>query len=527
MRPRYRRVLERDRLLKVFFYTSNIQKLAQARLIFSRHAYPLSHFATSREPYEEDYSGGTHQLLSNAIAEISGRFGIRSCFFVEDTSLRIEALSSESDFPGVAVKEWFNEISFNELDAQLNATGNNRRAIVKSDIGLHIPGLEQPIFFHGETHGTIAATPPTFRPNPVYPWLTPETFNGWFIPDGASKRLGEMEVEESLGFDFRSKSLMLLVERLSEYGAVANLSQAHFVTRRLNNTRHPELPLLAGRRRVIVFIGPSCAGKTTAGDILNREFGCLVIEASSMLRDIAQEHGETVTSGEEAFAFLCHHGKAIVAETIADFVEQSPDDLVVVTGFRTIEEIDCFSQRISNLLIVHVNAEIKIRFLRHVARARDKDPRTLRAFSAKDEEQAAFGLLRVADEVADITITNEGDLTSFERAVISTATYNSDIKAGSTARRTSRTSQNSELIRCLTALYEINRAATCREISDKTAESGSPVRVYNTNRALKAVPELAQRLEGRGQLVRYKIRPEGIMLLHLLTRRRRLDALAE
>ena len=26
--------------------------------------------------------------------------------------------------------------------------------------------------------------------------------NGWFIPDGATKRLGEMEFEESLGFDF-------------------------------------------------------------------------------------------------------------------------------------------------------------------------------------------------------------------------------------------------------------------------------------------------------------------------------------
>jgi len=114
-RPRYTHLFDRDRTLKVFFYTSNLEKISQAQLVFARHGYRLLHYTSHREPYDEDYSKGTRQLLIRAVEQISGAFGVRSCFFVEDTSLRIESLSTDADFPGVAVKEWFSKISFAEL----------------------------------------------------------------------------------------------------------------------------------------------------------------------------------------------------------------------------------------------------------------------------------------------------------------------------------------------------------------------------------------------------------------------------
>ena len=49
---------------------------------------------------------------------------------------------------------------------------------------------------------------------------------GWFIPDGATKRLGEMEFEEALGFDFRAKALTKLIARLEEMNAALNLGSS-------------------------------------------------------------------------------------------------------------------------------------------------------------------------------------------------------------------------------------------------------------------------------------------------------------
>lgn len=199
MRPQYGDVFRFDRVLRTFFYTSNADKLVQARLIFMRNGYQLSHYRSQHEPYDEDYSLGTRGLLAAALKQVSQEFERRSVLFVEDTSLRLEALSDQVDYPGTRVKEWFSETSFEELDRQIALRGGNRAAVVKSDIALRVPSLSRPIFFHGETSGVVASEPPSFEASPQYPWLTPCTFNGWFVPDGTTKRLGEMEFEEAKG----------------------------------------------------------------------------------------------------------------------------------------------------------------------------------------------------------------------------------------------------------------------------------------------------------------------------------------
>src|SRR5215475_11202073 len=106
-RPHYGNAFEYDRILNVFFYTSNTEKLLQARLLFMRHGYELRHFRGKKEPYDEDYEVGTAGLLTRAINQVKAEFGVRSIFFVEDTSVRVEALSGIRDIPGPAVKEWF------------------------------------------------------------------------------------------------------------------------------------------------------------------------------------------------------------------------------------------------------------------------------------------------------------------------------------------------------------------------------------------------------------------------------------
>ena len=71
MRPQYGDVFRFDRLFNLFFYTSNTDKLIQARLIFMRSGYQLRHYRSRHEPYDEDYSLGTQGLLSNALTQVS------------------------------------------------------------------------------------------------------------------------------------------------------------------------------------------------------------------------------------------------------------------------------------------------------------------------------------------------------------------------------------------------------------------------------------------------------------------------
>src|SRR5947199_8179845 len=121
MRPSPRPAfLELPRRLVVKFYTTSIAKYLQASYIFDGFGLALHHFKSRTEPYAESYERGKDLLLIDAINEIRADIGRTSLFFVEDTSLRIEALSTATeDFPGLAVKEWFARTDFESFNREL------------------------------------------------------------------------------------------------------------------------------------------------------------------------------------------------------------------------------------------------------------------------------------------------------------------------------------------------------------------------------------------------------------------------
>jgi hypothetical protein len=67
------------------------------------------------------------------------------------------------------------------------------------------------------------------------------------------------------------------------------------------------------------------------------------------------------------------------------------------------------------------------------------------------------------------------------------------------------------------ALREIDGWATCEEIARTSANFGRPVRKYNTNRALKTVPEFAERSESARERLRYTSLSEGSFSWNLWT----------
>ena len=242
-----------------------MEKFLQARVVFERHGFVLDYFRESQEPYYEEYGLGSRELLRRALEEIRKRLGTNSLFFVEDTSVRVDALSDERNaVPGLRVKEWFQEMTFETLDVQLRRHGNDRGATVYSDIGLYVPNLERAVFAHGETVGTVAEKAPEFEMSYEFPWLTPKTFNGWFIPEGSDKTLGEMEFYESLKYDFRVKCLKALLERIEEYSAIINLPNNAYAAPKVRAREQEWLfPGFDGLISPVVVIGRICAGKTT------------------------------------------------------------------------------------------------------------------------------------------------------------------------------------------------------------------------------------------------------------------------
>lgn len=513
-----------QRRLKVYFYTSNAEKLLQARLLFRNEGQVLNHFRAHREPYEEDYSLDKNDLLKKAIEQVRNQFLVRSIFFVEDTSIRIEALSSERDYPGLRAKEWFAETNFESIDELLKARGNDRRATVKSDIALHIPNLEDSFLFHGETQGVIADTKPSFQQNSNHPWLTPHTFNGWLIPAGETTPLGAMTFERSMEHDFRAEAIGKMLEFLKPLNAVVNLPNS-FLTRDqvLNDNRHsePYLPNIFTQAdkespSVVCVIGHKCAGKTTASEFVQSSFGASFYEASQELRAAASDAGLEISSTESALTFLDGHGYDIVAKQIIDQLAGEEPPLVIISGLRTVEELERIYESFPHVRTIVIKADRRIRFERHLRRGRDTDIKSIKQFAQLDADQLSFGLLEIAEEVADYIIINDGDLPTYYSKV------NGDVKDALLARakdRISAFSDLSETHRSLIALAQIGGMASCEEISLRTEHLGAKVWRYNTNRALKSLTKFVDRHDDGDELLSYHINDRGKRLVNLLNLR--------
>src|SRR5690606_1898690 len=121
--------------------------------------------------------------------------------------------------------------------------------------------------------------------------------------------------------------------------------------------------------------------------------------------------------------------------------------LNVITGLRTVEEVYLLAQRFPQARIVLIDSDARTRFERHLRRARDTDVQSFRDFQKQDEKQAAFGALRVADEIATDTIRNDGTLEQYRLKIDATI---------AALQKSSRSDgQKSELHRTLIALNAI------------------------------------------------------------------------
>jgi inosine/xanthosine triphosphate pyrophosphatase family protein/shikimate kinase len=512
--------LRLPRQLQVTFFTSSRQKFAQASTIFKMSGAQLSFRRHDDQPYGEDYSGNKEQLLTEAVAEVRRREGGSAIFFIEDTSIRIEALSRDADFPGLKAKEWFEQASHEETVSSADLEGS-RGCSVESCIALSLPGLLRPIFFYGLTIGQLVSQLPGGAANLSTPWLDPRSFSGWFIPDGATRTLGEMSLEESFEFDFRAKSLLLLLDRLEELTAALNAGPGSYGLLRqfedpANTDLQPsmfELPEWIEHRadQVIVVVGPTCSGKTTFGVQISHDRVCHFVDASSLVRRRRQAKDLAKSIGDFASEILDREGFDMVAREIQQLYGAS-DAPLVVTGLRTIEEIQHMRTIWPRLTLVSLHAPQRVRYQRFVDRA-SREELSFSEFQIRDEQQAELGLLPVADELADFIVENTGSLDEFVAAARGIAGLPGGGARGVTRVGSRLSPEESQLYRCLAALRREGRALTTQEIS---AALGGAILHNNANKILKRYSALAARCESRHSNVRYEITGHGLAFLNAL-----------
>lgn len=494
-----------SRRIRVLFYTSNVNKYLQARYVMSRFGFVIEHFRGTT-PYAEDYSVGKEKLLEQAILEIIERER-DVVFFLEDTSLRIDAFSSTSlDVPGLAVKEWFQGITFEQLDQQLRNKGNNRAATIESGIALHLPGRSRPVFFFGESVGQVANVASDFRTSSIHPWLNSRTFDGWFIPDGTHKRLGQMSADESMRWHFRSRALVLLAERLVEYTAVVNLPPRSIFVRR-KRYHKGQKNLFRDKNPILVVCGERASGKTMIGDYLSNKYGFDHFEASMVVRKYFRELGETDQSLDEfATGFHMQMGDDIVASSLSDEFGLTDSPKAVVTGFRKLEELRYLEDNHIEYKIVFVISNDRSRFDRYLDRGRDPSPVSFQDFVEMDHEHSHF--YQFAGSFADVLIENKYDFDHF----LTQITYLVEDVANDRPQGIRLPALSTEppvLLLVLRALSSTGEWMTAKKINISLGSDGHAVSTRAVDKALSTTRSLCEKRFDEFGTPQYKAGPHA------------------
>lgn len=299
-----------------------------------------------------------------------------------------------------------------------------------------------------------------------------------------------------------------LAHRIREYIAVLNLPHSSFRFR--HKSSDSQIELLPTSAPTLCIVGPKCAGKSTFGDYICQVARARWFEASSIFNEARARDRDARIKMLPALQYLKARGMDLVAKELLKGMRHNDDAIEIVTGIRTIEELNTLYQNTPRLIVVFIDADSRVRFERHIRRGRDSAITRYQEFLDQDEEQKEFGLLRVAAEIADVKIDNNDSLSNYQERInefLKRFVIGGEFASHMKAQR-ERLLQN-ELVRSLSALRRLNRYGTCDDISSETAKLGNKVRTYNTNRALKSVPEYARRRKVGNELLRYNITPAG------------------
>ncbi len=422
-------------MFDLWFLTTNAIKLSHFRYlargagIVINSFHERTYYGSYQEPKIKDRDELLKSSYESALMQWKrAGYSDEAFFCFEDTSVIINALSKDGEFPGTDVKYWMKETKFSGLDEIIKACGNDRSVSVRSDIILHLPfsvrstyGLDDSYLqFTGITHGFIISSERTIKSNPLRPWQDASSFNKWFVPHGENKPYSLLSARAELKYDFRRKAFSQLRNFVEKIGF--KLEEDNRLPRQLALHGVAEVPPL------FLICGPSGSGKTTVAEFLVKNFGYMHFEASDFMRLAYYERlgrNPTVKISNFATAVLKEEPWTVPSK-IVEYAGRFSGSPFVVTGFRSQKEINGFEElykQEGKIVRVFVDASLEVRYGRVCKRNRDDVPNSLLDMDRKDREQQKMGLLKIKNESEVNLIRNESTrkifLSTFQKYFLS------------------------------------------------------------------------------------------------------------
>jgi len=399
---------------ELIFITSSSQKLAHAKHLSKDFAIRISKQKNYGIGYKEPRIEDREELIRESVEDAIQRFkkntpnSDNKFFFIEDTSVIITALSKEKEYPGVDIKYWMKENDFSTIDKMLKENGNNRQAIVRSDVVLVFPKTMQGKLegkykrFTSLVIGKISEQDLLVKTQPLYPWLSQKTFNKWFIPEGCNKPLTLLDINEADKHDFRAYAFKQMFEYLHSNKIIETNFEANFKKSEQSKLFAPFL---------FIICGPTCAGKTTIATHLVDKYRYYHLEASDFMHlSFHESHGlKPDISIADFAADALKKNPAVVTDRIISNIEKIKSVPIVITGFRDPKEIYTFQKLYTGdffIQKIYVDADIKLRFERNIIRNRSDGQKTYDDFLQKDLQQFGMGLDLIRDQSERSIIEN-------------------------------------------------------------------------------------------------------------------------
>ncbi|MES3021094.1 MAG: non-canonical purine NTP pyrophosphatase [Pseudomonadota bacterium] len=410
-------------MVDLIFFSTNRTKITHFRYLGSKFGLTVrsfkevNYYASYNEPKVDDRAELLRLSYQSALQQWQRRQGKfdddTATFFFEDTSVRIDALSQYAEIPGVNIKFWMKEMSFEKLDAELKRNGNNRKASVRSDIVMHLPKkwkeligtTDDFLWVFGEVKGNIADTEELIDMNLVYPWLDDKSFNRWFVPTGAVSPISALNIDEANNFDFRRLAFLKIVEKLGRL--------QFFQSNEVQSALQLELPRVQSYPSIFVICGPTCAGKTTTAGWMTERYNIPHIEASDfMYKAFWERHGlrSATKIGDFAEAALISQPDIVASQIIAH-IQKKQYSSAVVTGFRAAAEVQIFNAGISADIqteLIFLDAAKAVRLERAILRNRDQI--TEEKFQKRNDQEERMGVNEIAQASSATHISNDGDI---------------------------------------------------------------------------------------------------------------------
>lgn len=385
----------------IIFITSNRTKLAHARYLSRDYNVNILHYKKFFygkgyvEPRVDDRNILLSESFKDAVARWKKHFSANNSFlfFIEDTSVKIDALSDEkNEIPGVDVKYWMQEINFEKLDAELRKRGNNRRCSVASHVMLFLTEelrnrlrtSDDFIVFRSSAEGYVTEKEHKINTQILYPWLDNKTFNKWFVPNGYSKPVSMLNISEAEAGDFRRGAFKQMFDFLEKNGFIRS-------RRYVDHQTHLQF------YDSFVICGRTCAGKSTIGKYLVDKYGYYHIEASEfMTQRLLETHGTKSNIDKHDFASeVLKVDSLFVVNRIIDYLHENDIiDKFVITGFRTQAEVGEFKRSFhgNRVNYIFLNANYEERCKRWMRRHREVDNYTEDRFKDIDGIQESMGV---------------------------------------------------------------------------------------------------------------------------------------